>query len=62
MELAKGVAESFGVFAIFDVETVLRSPAITPFVSRITAAKRRVSNWKSFGKRVRPRRKIGASF
>ncbi|AEH83219.1 hypothetical protein ACVMB3_005684 [Sinorhizobium meliloti] len=33
-ELAMGVAESFGVFAIFDVETVLRSPAITPFVTQ----------------------------
>ncbi|MFQ6242748.1 hypothetical protein [Sinorhizobium meliloti] len=31
-ELAKGIAESFGAFAIFDVETVLRSPAIAPFV------------------------------
>ncbi|RVH50677.1 hypothetical protein [Sinorhizobium meliloti] len=33
-ELAKGIAESFGAFAIFDVETVLRSPAIAPFVTQ----------------------------
>ncbi|MCO5962392.1 hypothetical protein [Sinorhizobium meliloti] len=33
-ELAKGIAESFGAFAIFDVETVLRSPAIPPFVTQ----------------------------
>ncbi|XNY03860.1 hypothetical protein ACMFL9_03545 (plasmid) [Sinorhizobium meliloti] len=31
-ELAKGIAESFVAFAIFDVETVLRSQAIAPFV------------------------------
>ncbi|WP_324765567.1 hypothetical protein SO078_29865 (plasmid) [Sinorhizobium meliloti] len=33
-ELAKGIAESFGAFAIFDVETVLRSPEIAPFVTQ----------------------------
>lgn len=33
-ELARGIAESFGAFAIFDVETVLRSPAIAPFVTQ----------------------------
>ncbi|RVQ04562.1 hypothetical protein [Sinorhizobium meliloti] len=33
-ELANGIAESFGAFAIFDVETVLRSPAIASFVTQ----------------------------
>lgn len=33
-ELAKGIAESFGAFAIFDVETVLQSPAIAPFITQ----------------------------
>jgi hypothetical protein len=33
-ELAAAIAESFGAFAIFDVETVLRYPAITPFVTQ----------------------------
>ncbi|MCY1299077.1 hypothetical protein D9M69_160670 [compost metagenome] len=33
-ELAGKIAGSFGVFAIFDVETVLRYPAITPFVTQ----------------------------
>ncbi|WP_248447697.1 hypothetical protein [Sinorhizobium meliloti] len=33
-ELGKGIAESFGAFAIFDVETVSRSPAIAPFVTQ----------------------------
>ncbi|WP_085044204.1 hypothetical protein [Ensifer aridi] len=33
-ELAQSIAESFGAYAIFDVETVLRYPAITPFVTQ----------------------------
>ncbi|WP_085035195.1 hypothetical protein [Ensifer aridi] len=33
-EIARKIAESFEAFAIFDVETVLRYPAITPFVTQ----------------------------
>ncbi|MDX0072495.1 hypothetical protein [Sinorhizobium meliloti] len=33
-ELARSIAASFGAYAIFDVETVLRYPAITPFVTQ----------------------------
>ncbi|MDK1389731.1 hypothetical protein QN224_30715 [Sinorhizobium sp. 8-89] len=33
-ELARKIAESFGAFAIFDVGTVLRHPAIAPFVTQ----------------------------
>lgn len=33
-ELAQSIAQSFGAYAIFDVETVLRHPAITPFVTQ----------------------------
>lgn len=33
-EVAATIANSFGAFAIFDIETVLRHPAITPFVAQ----------------------------
>lgn len=33
-ELARWIAESFGAYVIFDVETVLRYSAITPFVTQ----------------------------
>ncbi len=33
-EVAATIAASFGAFAIFDIETVLRYPAITPFVTQ----------------------------
>ncbi|QFI65241.1 hypothetical protein [Sinorhizobium alkalisoli] len=33
-EVAMTIAESFKAFAIFDVETVLRYPAISPFLAR----------------------------
>ncbi|TCN22164.1 hypothetical protein [Sinorhizobium americanum] len=33
-EVAAIIADSFRAFAIFDIESVLRSPAITPFVTQ----------------------------
>ncbi|AUX78439.1 hypothetical protein NXT3_PA00147 (plasmid) [Sinorhizobium fredii] len=33
-EVAAIIADSFLAFAIFDIESVLRSPAITPFVTQ----------------------------
>ncbi|AWM24991.1 hypothetical protein AOX55_00001734 [Sinorhizobium fredii CCBAU 25509] len=33
-EVAATIADSFDAFAIFDIETVLRSSAITPFVAQ----------------------------
>ena len=33
-ELASTIAASFGAFAIFDVETVLRYPEVTPFLAQ----------------------------
>ncbi|APG93017.1 hypothetical protein [Sinorhizobium americanum] len=33
-ELATTIADSFGAFAIFDVETVLRHPQIAPYLAR----------------------------